>query len=421
MIKKVLIQSGVNTTTGVTSKAITDFFRLGDFQFVRPSILWNKGKTYAGADKGNNAIAGFQNDIIMIEYDSATNVISTIDVGDGAGYNDIYNHPACWVWVENDYIYCGQSEPHNVGTSVYKSNSTNTINSGFTKLSNVEDDYSYPKALITHDGNFAFNFRLEGSLEYDDVGIVKSNSSSIEGTFTATQITDSLTSGYRYYNSTPVVYGTPTKTYFTPTIRRDTGAVYFAHVVLVTTDFNTFSNYQGTASKNVVSAAKFTDAEIEADYIINGSMASDGDELRVMNTMAVDDVLYGTYIKSGTSDWYIFKIDGTTKTEVNLSSNISNLRTDNSLNNFMYWNGSNIVLSVLTDDGTKNKELWAINSGLTTFTQKYTYNDALAYNDPIKLPENYDEVTGNYIFYVDSQLGVTDYCVLELTNDKYNL
>ena len=423
MILQIISQSNIfnNEVDTIISKNITDLFRIGDFQFVKPSILWNNGKTFLGADKGNNAIAGFENDIIMIEYDSVLDVVSYIDVGTGAGYNDVFNHPACWVWIENNYIYCGQASPHNEGTTVYKSNATNTINSGFTQLSDVTDDYSYPKAFITHDNKFAFNFRFDGTLEYDDVGIVKSSTSSIEGTLSALQITDSTTSGYRYYNSCPLVYGTPTKTFFTPTLRRDAASNYFAHVVLITSDFNTFSNYQSTASKNVVSVSPFTDAEISANYVINGSFASDTAELRVMNTIQVDDVLYGTYIKSGTSDWYIFKIDGTTKTEVDLSAEISNLRTDSFLNNFMYYNGSNIVLSVLTDSGTYDKELWAISNDLTTFSQKKVYTDTLSYNDPIKLPENLDEVIGNYIFYVDTSLGVTDTAYFELTNNKYTL
>jgi hypothetical protein len=87
----------------------------------------------------------------------------------------------------------------------------------------------------------------------------------------------------------------------------------------------------------------------------------------------------------------------------------------------MYYNGSNIVLSVLTDSGTYDKELWAISNDLTTFSQKKVYTDTLSYNDPIKLPENLDEVIGNYIFYVDTSLGVTDTAYFELTNNKYTL
>lgn len=418
MMKKVIIQGAVSSTNGLFTKDITDLFRVGDFQFIRPSILWNKGNTYFGADKGN--ILGFENQIIMIEFNPTTNVISYIDVGSGADYTDASNHPACWVWIENDYIYCGQAHPHNVGTSRYKSNVVNSINSGFTRLTNIDDDYSYPKAFETHDGNFAFNFRRDGSFEYDDVGLVKSNAG-IEGVFTATQITDSTTVGYRYYNSCPLVYGTSTKTYFTPTMRRDSGSNYFAHVVLVTTDFETYSNYQGTASKDVINTTKLTDAEIEADYTINGSTTLDTAELRVMNTIVVNDVLYGTYIKSGTTTWYIFKIDGVTFEEVDLSAQIPNLRTDAFLNNFMYWNGSNIVLSVVTDDGVKAKELWAISMDMVTFTQKYVRDNALSFNDPIKLPENLDQVTGNYIFYVDTQLGLTDTLYYEKTNDKFLL
>lgn len=420
MLFKIISSSGVSTISGNFESYVADIFRVGDHQFVRPSLLWNNGKTFLAADKGNNAIAGFENDIIILEYNHETNTLSNIDVGNGAGYNDIYNHPACWIWIENNYIYCGQAEPHNVGTSVYKSNAENTINSGFTKLDNIEDDYSYPKAFITHDNKFAFNFRFDGTFEYDDVGIVKSSTSSIEGTLTALQITNSLTSGYRYYNSCPIVYGNPTKTYFTPTLRRDSGSNYFAHVVLVTSDFNTFSNYQGTASKNVVSVAPFTDAEISADYVINGSFASDTVELRINNTIQVDDVLYGSYIKSGTSDWYIYKIDGSIKTEVNLSSNIANLRTDSFLNNFMYWNGNNIVLSTLNYDSvTYTKELWAINTDLSVFTKKYSF-EGTAYNDPIKLPENLPEISGNYMFWQDTHYGI-DTVYLYLTNDKFIL
>jgi len=426
MILKVLMQSSTSVTEGQNTHAVTDLFRVGDFQFIRPSILWHNNKTYLGADKGNESIAGFQNDIIMLQYDHNLDLLSYIDVGSGAGENDINNHPACWVWIENDYIYCGQAHPHNEGTSRFKSNSTNNINSGFTELNLVTNDYSYTKAFITHDNKFAFNFRFDfrgtSPPNFDNIGIVKSNTSSIEGTFSEILICENTTIGYRYYNSCPVVYGNPTKTFFTPTMRKDGTVNYFANCVLITDDFETFVNYQGTASKNVVSVSPFTTAEIEADYTINGSTSSDTAEVKVMNTIQVNDVLYGTYIKEGTSDWYIFKIDGTVFTETNLSSQITEIRTDAFLNNFMYWNGSNIVLSVLTNDGSINKkELWAINGELSVFTQKYVNDMELAYNDPIKLPENLDQVSGYYSMWIDNQLGVTDYVILYNTNDKWLL
>lgn len=417
-VTKTYIEAHVLKPSGQYTFAVTELFRVGDFQFVRPSILWYNNKTYFGADKGT--VASFQNDLIAMVYDHNSQTLSYADVNDGAGYTDIYNHPACYIWLENGTFYCGQGNPHNVSISRYKSNATESVTSGFTQLANISNDYSYPKAFLTHDNKFAFNFRFDGTLEYDDVGLVMSDTSSIEGTFTATQITDSQTSGYRYYNSVPLMYGTNTKTYLTPTMSNETGSVYFAHVVLVTTDFNTFSNYQGTFSKNVVSTSPITDAEISANCLINGSFAADGVELKVQNTIQVDDVLYGTYIKSGTSDWYIYKIDGATKTEVNLSGQVSNLRTDNLLNNFMYWNGTNIVLSVLTaKSGVNRKEIWAIDTTLSIFSQKFVNYLQLAFNDPIKLPENLDEVTAYYAFWNDNQLGVTDYTRLVVTDDKF--
>jgi hypothetical protein len=186
--------------------------------------------------------------------------------------------------------------------------------------------------------------------------------------------------------------------------------------ILVTTDFITYSNYQGTASKNVVSVAPLTNAEMSADYAINGSSADYTADLGFNPCIQVNDVLYGTYLKYGTSDRYLFKIDGTTFTEVLM--NIPNITRGNGLHEvYLFYNGNNILISCITDDaGTVTKELWATPMDLSTFVQKYTIEIDVVTREPISMPENLDQVDGEYAMYVKD--GVNE-GYLYLTNDKF--
>lgn len=396
MIHKIISQSAEFKEYPIQAEdSVIDLYRVGDRRSVYPSVLWQNNKTFFGANKINT---GFKNQIQVFQYDHIFSNFTYKDVGNGTDSFDEFNHPLTYLWAENDTIYCGQTNVHNAPIDVYKSNLTNDIRSGFTKLDSIAGENAYPQAFRTIGGKTAFcvrqfpegvgNFNL--SVQISDAGI--------EGTFTQTLITEN-TVGYRHYNVVPLIYGNPTKHYLISALRNDNaGAVYFAQAVYVTEDFETYSNVDGTFSKNISVDGELTMAEIEANFIVNGSTANDTVNFEVASAIQINNTLYFSTTKAGTTDKHIFKItdDGTVTSEI---INIPDLITAGR-NPILYYNGVKIVLSVRCSDGSSTKELWACDLNGENYAQQFVYEEG-SYQNHILLPDNLNEVNGEYAALLD--------------------
>lgn len=391
-------------------ETVTDVFRVADRRLVFPSVLWQNGKTFFGANKNNTT---FKNQIQLLQYNHNFSEFIYRDIGDGTDTVDDNNHPLTYLRKESDTIYCGQTNVHNDPIDIFKPLVDNDYRSGFEKLTSITGDNGYPQAFTTVGGKTAFCVRLypEGVGNFN-LGVQISDGN-IEGTFTQTLITEN-TVGYRHYNVVPIIYGTPTKNYLFSAFRNDDfDSNYFALACYVTTDFETFSNIDDTFSKDITVDGELTMAEIEADFLVNGTITDDEVYLEIASIIQINDTIFFSQTKAGTTDKYIFKIeDGVVTSELINISNLDQIYR----NPILYYNGLNILISVLCDDsGTKTKELWKVDLDLTDFAQQYVLSDFNDYNYMF-LPDNLDQVNGEYAMFIDQD---TNEVTLLLTDNKW--
>lgn len=415
MLQQIISQSSEYKDYPIkTVNSVINIYRVGDRRSVFPSVLWQENKTFFGANKTNTS---YNNQIQIFQYDHNYGSFVYKDVGNGTDTYDEYNHPLTYLWNEGGTLYCGQTNTHNAPIDIYKSNLLNDIRSGFTKLTSISGENAYPQVFRTISNKTAFCVRQYPEGVGDFNLSVQISDGGIEGTFTKIIITEN-TVGYRHYNVAPLIYGSPTKHYLISALRNDVGGVYFAQAVYVTEDFETYSNIDGTFSKNIALDGALTMAEIEANYIINGSTANDTVNFEIPSVIQVNNDLFFSSTKEETTDKYLFKItdDGTLTTkEITIPNNVVATR-----NPILYYNGLNILLSVLCNDaGTQTKEIWSIDIDFMTFTQVYVLSEFNSFSH-IFLPDNINEVNGEYAFFAD-QNNTEQTVTLIITDDKFIL
>ena len=379
----------------VNTYSVTDLYRVGDRRSVFPSVIWNDYRTFFAANKEN---IGFNNKIQVFQKDHKFNSFHVKEAGQGTDEFDEFNHPLTAIWEENDYIYCCQTNTHNDIIEVYKSNLKNDIRSGFTLINIIQGENAYPQIFKTVSGKTAFCVRQfpEGVGNFNLS--VQLSDSGIEGTFTKIVITEN-TDGYRHYNIVPIKYGTSTKNFLFSCLRNDNaGNVYFSQAIYETSDFDTYRNIDGSFSKTISVSGELTMEEISTHCIVNGSIANDTVNFEIANVIQINDVLYFTSIKAGTSVRYIFKIENGLLESFVL--NISNL-FQIGRNPILYSNGVNPIVSCITDDnGDKNREIWAVSSDCSFFSQQFIW-EGITGSNHIFLPDNFDKVRGEYEMLVE--------------------
>lgn len=416
---KIITQSSASEEVDVVlDETAYDFFRIGDRQFVYPSILWHDGSTYMFGDKTNTT---YKNQIRIYQYNHTYGWFNYRDIGNGTDVYDEYNHPVPFGWVENGNIYAGQTNPHNEEIRIYKLNDTNVQN-GWTEIASVGNDEAYPQVFKDLNGKTVFGGRdYQSTGTHHDLAVLVSDAG-IDGTFTKTVFTYNDTDTppvdyYRHYNCFPVLYGTQTVHYVFSTMRHDNAQEYFMHGVVKTSDWDNFSNYQETYSNQVSVDGRIDLSDWETNCVFNGSTAEDETNLNPLTSIQVNDAAYVIY-KDETSEVYqIGKFEGTSFTSTVLD--IDYLDHTQFYTPFMWYNGTNLVVSVMCDNaGSKSKELWGVSLALDTFTQKYVYANPTTYSRPILLPENLDEVNGQYAMVLDQ---ATNEVTILLTVDKFRI
>lgn len=407
MILKVIGEQRIIDESRTETNTISNLFGVADFQFVRPSLWWNDNITYFAATEENTVS---NNKIQSYTYNHITKRFFNTTVGSGTTVQDSFNHPRAFIWYEGDYLYTGQSNPHNGVIDIFKSDVQIENDGGFSSITGVSGSNSYPKIFTTKDNKACICIRTGSSAPNFDLA-VNLSSAGIEGTFTQIKITANTVNDFRFYNESPVLYGTQTKHYLVGNVRSQTNSQYFTQVLLVTYDFNTYYNYEETFSKNVVSTSEITNAEISSNFLINGDFSTVTDTSGYMMTIQVDDVFYGVCEKEGTSDHYIFKVENKVLTETLVT--IPNFDR----NKYLYYNGNNILITCRVDEGggvIKNK-IYGSPLDLSSFTEVFSV-DADSGQPILNLPENLDTVIGEYAIPISITGNDLD---IYLTSDKF--
>lgn len=400
---KVIVQQTVTVSSETIELIASGLYGFGNLQFISPSSLWVDNKTYIFGNESNAS----NNTIKMMQYNHITKGFLAENVGTGTDVPDTFQHARTSGWIDVDgYIYGAQSNPHNSIMDLWKSDNPHDI-TAFTELSNITGSNAYAQGFLAIDNKFTYCVRTGGTGAPNyNLSVNRSSTDLPTGTFTQTEITVNSDTNMRYYNRVPLIYGNPTKHYIVSNMRNDTTEDYYASCLFVTDDFETYSNYDETYSKDVVTVSAITSAEA-VNFELNGVHSDQSQDYRFMNCIQVDDVFYGTQIKAGTTDYYVFKVSNGVLSSVLLD--IPNIMTNIEMQAFLFYNGNNLIVTANTDQGggVTNKEIWTCPMDLSEFTQKLVFEDVGYFGEAIKFPENMDEINGEYGFVVDITGGAT--------------
>jgi hypothetical protein len=394
------------------SKIAPQFYRFGDRQAISPSVLYSDRSTFFVGDKGQ--AGGFNNAGFIVQVDHKSRQVYYADIHTGTTTNDPLDHAVMGIYIENNYIYAFQTNPHITEIRIWKSNVQNDIRYGFTQISSVTTLNAYPQIRLCRDGKVAFSSRR--TVDFHS-SIVKSNAG-IEGTYTNIDITiNGDPSVVRHYNFAPLRYGVSTVDYWMSCIRAQAGVNYYSTSVFKTVNDVDFYNYNGTFTKDV-SVSRITTTEMYDNYAVNGLLANNTEQLRGPTAVQINNDLYFVQMKAGTTTFYLFKLtDAGVLTDTILD--IPNIDTSHTfISPFLYYNGQDILITTNVDTaGTITKEVWATDLDMTAFTQKHSYTSL--YN-PIRLliPDNMHEVSGAYAFFKDVNYG-TSTVYFSVTQDKF--
>lgn len=417
MLQQIISQSNTGNITGVEQKAfvVNNLYGIGSSGITSPTALWLNGKTFFIGDMGHE---NFNNNLQLFQYDHNSKSFYYANVGNGSDTNDEFGHPKGYLFEFGGQLYMGQTNVHNDPIDVHKTASLLDARSGNEFVRQIPGETAYPMFFKVNDGKPAIFTRQypEGVGDFN-LAILKSDSN-MGGTFTQTLFTQ-ITSGYRNYNFMPILYGTQTRYVLAGTFRANGGSAHFALNLFVTdSNFQVYTSPDGNFSKDVSINGALTVTEIENNFQVNGSFATENENLIPPQGIMIDDVWYGAQIKQGTGLLYVYKLEGNTLTETALG--IANLKHDNFLAPFLTYNGKDVLFSVICDNaGTITKEIWAAPTDLSSFHQKYVFTpDPIYVYQPILLPNNLNKANGAYMMFLGYDY-VTNEAIFGETEDKF--
>lgn len=339
----------------------------------QPDCIYYNGSFYLSGYKLNT----YDNQALIAKYNRVDGVTAA-EVGSGTTPgNEPNDHPVPAVYVNQStgYVYLIQNKYHNSTFRVFKSASAESIS--LSLVGEITDGgASYIIIVEASGSNVTFVTRGKtggtNNLWYC-FACCTANLDTLA--YTHTQITsiDFATNQTRHYpNATPIyVYGTPT-VYFTGIMHRwETNLYVYKISILCTSDWETFTNYANTTSKDVIGVAPITEAELESDYAFVGTDSTKTNNYTPIVSIQIDDDMFILYRKLGAgARLYISKItygSGSTSTyEIPLDDTAFDQC-------YMYYNGSNIIMTFALNDGTSSLDtaifrVAGINTDLTGYT-----------------------------------------------------
>ena len=384
------------------------------------SYLWNTPKTLQ--DGGYTYVTGRLNnpnrDVIIFRYNNTDNELVVQFVGAIDNFNALYHQHAV-MQIIDDFVYVFCVNGHGQDIKIWKSDTTD-ITDGFYLYHTITGNFGYLSVKPIPNNQYVLASRLTGSggTQYSHVNLVSGVNDLT--TWTETQVTqaDWFTTEYRHYMNTPFYYGVNEWCYYAISLRNDTSGadIFFAQAFYKTKDHTTYYSLDGNYSKNIVSSAAFTNAEIEANLTFNGTQVSDLSFTGIAKCTVINDVIFSSYYNG--SEWKFYKIDNGVKTEYDCP--ITDL--DASISQGfglieIYYNGNNLII-IASSRTSGLAKIFTSNLDFSRLTEVYDIASNVSdYNRYTALfPANFPDVRGNYIIPFDLLTdGVFNYAI---TNNR---
>lgn len=323
--------------------------------------------------------------------------LQTVYIGSGTTSPEPGEHPAPTVYINEStgYIYFFQNQFHQTPVRVWKSDNVLPDISAFTLLGTFGSSLGYLMFLEGSGLNVVLLSRGVGGGGANNnycQSIYKLNVDTLVNT--AIQITsiDYATNNTRHYPSgNPYVrYGTATKMGWIISHRDDGTLALYKFSLLITDvgDYELIHNIDNTFSKNVVSVAPITEAELETNFALVGTDSARSTAYQSC-TMQLDDYFYFLYRTGSTKE--IWRIDLTTGTTITQTITISGTSLSAMS---MNWNGTNIILNLYMDG---ENVVAKINTDLTGYSE--FADDLSGVNGIALLPYNFPDIVTDNAYY----------------------
>lgn len=377
---------------------------------IYPQMYYYDGYTYQGATKNVS-----NRDPILLRFNQRDNSVIHVDVGTIDNFDPIFHQRPIPIEY-NGFIYVIQVNGHGQDIKIWKSNTTDVAD-GFTLDTTISDNnYGYINLHKRSDDSIIIGSRLTTQTPYNYGHVLVRSSDWSTFSSVITTDPDYATTNHRHYMMLPLEYGTNTWLYVGIMSRNDSGNQYFSQGYYKTQDFNTFYSLDETFNKNVASTTPVTDAEVETNFNIIGSTASDTVRVQASNGCVIDDVIYGSYFDNVTDNyWRFYKITGMgvkTEYECTIVGLDTDRVTDTNSAITITYNGNNLVWSF---DGAIYTCDLEFNNQKLVFQATDTDGNDLTNN--IYPMSNIQDVNGRYALFIGGGgVGTARYYI---TSDKF--
>jgi len=376
---------------------------------ANPMMKWYNGSTYAVGYKSAANLSA-----VYVTKQTGNTVDSYLLTGSGTATVEPFNHPAPIILIDDaGYIYVIQNTYHVDSFRIWKSDSIEDV-SAFTLVGTFDTDGSYLALLKQSNTDVTFSTRSGESPNGYDFNILEVDLTDASYTDLLTVEMAFATNGVRAYLGGVIFYGTSTYRAVGVNPRKESNSTYYKYCVLVTSDFDTYYNIGLGFSKDIPATSAITFAELDANYNFIGSDAANSTDISACNMIQINDEIFVSY-RTGAGTYSIKKADIVTGTTSEVALGLSLYNATNGDNNvYMYYNGSNIVLTVR---GETVGKIYTIETDLTGLTYERDI-PTLDAGDYVGLPSNLNDVDDLYL--IIGRAEATNTVPYIVTNNKWS-
>jgi hypothetical protein len=330
---------------------------------ANPMMLWFNGSTYAVGYKPNN-----QNNQVWAQKQTGDS-IEAYTVGTGTNTSEPLNHPAPAIFIDDaGYIYVAQNEFHVNPFRLWRSDIPEDISS-FTLLGSFDTNGSYLALIKQSNTNVTLTTRSgdnSTAIKGYDFSVLEVDLTNASYTKTLVVEMDFATNQVRAYLGGTAFYGTSNYRAYGLSSRREGTSRFYKYSIMWSDDSDTFYNSGMVFNKNVPATSAITYAELDTNYAFIGSDSAQTTDISACNMIQIYDDAFVSY-RTGAGDFSIKKVNRITGTETEVALGLTLFNVTNGDNNvYLYYNGSNIGMTVkMSDEAVKIYTLETDLSGLT--------------------------------------------------------